>query len=82
MIERFGVPIEVDLPSVEELKKKYFVRDIDDLKILHSAGQTKSKLIVTRDEDFMDKNVKGPKGVKIVEMYRYVGKEPPPKKRK
>jgi len=82
LIERFGIPIEVDLPSDEELKKKYFIRDIGDLKILHSAEKTGSKLIVTRDEDLLDKKVKGPKGVKIVEMYKYVGKEPPPKKRK
>ena len=73
--ERFGGPIEIDTPSVEEMKKKYWVRDDEDLKILHSAELTRSKIIVTRDDDLLDPNMKGPKKVRIVEMYEYIGRK-------
>jgi predicted nucleic acid-binding protein len=75
LIKRFGVPIEIDVPPIERLKEKYTIRDDDDYKILYSAERTRSKIIVTRDKDFFDLAIRGPKGIKIINIDEYVGKK-------
>ena len=42
------------VPPTDELKKKYKIRDENDLKILYSADKTKSVILVTMDKDFDD----------------------------
>ncbi|MCL2712515.1 MAG: hypothetical protein FWD37_04495 [Methanomassiliicoccaceae archaeon] len=41
------------IPSVEELMKKYNIRDKRDLKILYSADKTDSVILITQDKDFL-----------------------------
>jgi predicted nucleic acid-binding protein len=72
--DRFGEPEKVDIPSKEELHKKFRIRDEDDYKILHSAEHTRSKIIVTKDNDFLDPKTKGPKWAKIMNVNQYIGK--------
>jgi len=79
LIKRFGIPMEIKIPPIEELKGRFQIRDEEDLKILHSAERTRSKLIVTRDDDLLDPNLKGLRYTKVVEMYEYVGKKRPKK---
>jgi len=78
--ERFDEPIGMVLPPDEELYEIYWVRDKNDYKILYSAHHTGSRILVTRDGDFFDPKLKVPEGLKIVEMYAYIGKEGPQKK--
>jgi len=42
------------VPSNEELKKKYKIRDLEDMKILYSVEMTNSVILVTLDDDFSD----------------------------
>jgi predicted nucleic acid-binding protein len=42
------------MPSVDELQKRYKIRDVKDLKILYSVEMTDSVILVTYDDDFFD----------------------------
>ena len=47
------------IPCMNELLKKYKIRDPKDMKILYSVDMTDSVIIVTYDDDFLDGGVEG-----------------------
>lgn len=56
--------VEIDIIPLEELKKRYKMRDESDLETLYSVDMTNSEILVTGDDDFFDaKNP--PQGVKV-----------------
>jgi predicted nucleic acid-binding protein len=57
------------IPSIGELKKKYKIRDVRDLKILYSADITDSVIVITQDKDFFA----GVDGIhaKVMDIYEY-----------
>ena len=50
--------VTVVTPKVSELKKRYYIRDENDYKILNAADKTNTDIFVTGDKDYFD-NVKG-----------------------
>jgi predicted nucleic acid-binding protein len=60
------------VPSNDELKKRYKIRDLEDMKILYSVEMTNSVILVTLDDDFSD--VKGLKA-KIMRPGEYLYEE-------
>jgi len=67
------------VPSEEELKRKYRIRDRGDLKILYSVEMTDSVILVTWDDDFTD--VKGLKA-KIMKPPEYLNESKKKHKRR
>ena len=60
-IDGLGVPIISigPAPSAKDLQRKYGIRDIEDGKILYSVETTESVILVTYDDDFFDRKLKG-----------------------
>ncbi len=54
--------VEIELLSVEDLRKRYSIRDESDLETLYSVDATGSDIFITGDRDFYDPNAP-PQGI-------------------
>ncbi len=59
--------VEIAVVPLEELKKKYSIRDESDLEVLHSADMLDADILVTGDKDFFDP-VNSPRGIRAAIM--------------
>ena len=66
------------LPELEELVKKYKIRDSNDLQILYSAEMTKSVILITRDKDFDDAEGLD---IELMDMVKYLYEHEIPEKK-
>ena len=60
-LEGIGAPIFYlgKIPPLDELKRRYYIRDDNDYKVLYSVDLTGSTIVVTYDDDFFDGKVSG-----------------------
>lgn len=56
--------VVIELLPLEELRKRYSIRDEGDLEVLYSADVTHSDILITGDKDFYDEDWP-PKGVDV-----------------
>lgn len=54
----------IEILPIEELRKRYSIRDEEDLEVLYSVDATDSDILVTGDKDFYDVD-RPPRGVKV-----------------
>ncbi len=56
--------VMIEVLPLEELHKRYSIRDEGDLEVLYSVDATHSDILITGDKDFYDKSWP-PSGVKV-----------------
>ncbi len=56
--------VEIEIVPVEDLRRRYSMRDDSDLETLYSVDMTRSEILVTGDDDFFDEK-NPPRGVKV-----------------
>ena len=56
--------VMIEVIPLEELRRRYSIRDEGDLEVLYSADATHSDILITGDKDFYDENWP-PRGAKV-----------------
>lgn len=59
--------VEIAIVPLEELRRRYSIRDESDLEILYSADMLDADILVTSDRDFLDPKMP-PKGIRAIIM--------------